>query len=223
MSGTTTPSSDGGNQLSDSKISQIITLGIIGIFLALLALSVQFSWPKIYVAMFAGAVGGVGHEFAQSGGKIAFYTVNKDGAYLGSLAGIPLGMIASFLVFEGNFSEQTPIILTQSIIAGLALKGVSEAIGGQAIPSLKEQIQILNSYWDDSKTAKITIINTGDIVANVVNIMIDSKPYDVANGYIEPQKSKNIEIPNVPQFDFKTTSIKAITASGKQSTYPSST
>jgi len=81
--------------------------------------------------MSAGALGGIFHEFAQSGGTIAFYTVKSDGVYLGSLSGIVIGALAGLILFAGMSSQSDQVLLVQSILAGVGFKGVSEALGGK--------------------------------------------------------------------------------------------
>ncbi len=126
---------------SIQKVSMVVTLGA-AIFLSLLAwASVHNHW-LLWLAASVGGLGGLVHEIAQSGGKIAFFEKNKDGMYLGSLAGIVLGAVAGILVIRGHLiatpsGTELPISMTQLayevFIAGLALKGVTEAAGGNPV------------------------------------------------------------------------------------------
>jgi hypothetical protein len=123
----------------------------------------------------AGAVGGLGglaHEFAQSGGKVRFFKKCEDGYYMGSVSGMFLGAIAGLLVVRGLFevsstegvgsagsalSDRGHVIQIwyEAFFAGLGLKGVTEALGGKAVPDsstaplthddVKETLQLLDS------------------------------------------------------------------------------
>jgi hypothetical protein len=124
------------------KISVIVTLAM-GIALALLAwASAHFQW-LLWLAASVGALGGLAHEIAQSGGRIMFFERHQDGIYLGSLAGMVLGGVAALLVIRGHLMAQGAVAVTsvntvqltyEIFIAGLALKGVTEAAGGKAVP-----------------------------------------------------------------------------------------
>lgn len=93
---------------------------------------------SLYLAAAVGALGGLAHEIAQSGGKILFFERRADGFYIGSLAGIVLGAVAGILSARLLFTDPHPTMsaaqLTyETFLAGLALKGVVEAAGGQAV------------------------------------------------------------------------------------------
>jgi hypothetical protein len=128
--------------LSRLEMASIIaTLGM-GIGLALLAwASAHYQW-LIWLAASVGALGGLVHEIAQSGGRIMFFQTHQDGMYLGSLAGMVLGAVAGLLVIRGHLisggtvaaSVNTVQITYEVFIAGLALKGVTEAAGGKPVP-----------------------------------------------------------------------------------------
>jgi hypothetical protein len=100
----------------------------------------------IWLAVAVGGLGGLSHEFAQSGGKILFFQRRVDGFYLGSVAGMILGAVAGLVAVRGLVvtpnavtpSGQTgPLsIIFEVFFAGLALKGVAEAAGGQAVPTV---------------------------------------------------------------------------------------
>lgn len=124
------------------KVSVIATL-LMGVLLAILAWASGHNNWLLWLAASVGGLGGLVHEIAQSGGKIMFFQRHKDGMYLGSLAGIVLGAVAGILVIRGHLIasasgatlEVSKIQLTYEIfIAGLALKGVTEAAGGNAVP-----------------------------------------------------------------------------------------
>jgi uncharacterized membrane protein YjjP (DUF1212 family) len=61
-------------------------------FVALSVLLLSYLYGQLIVsAVFAGALGGIAHELAQSGLTIAFPHAKDDGFYLGSLASFSLG------------------------------------------------------------------------------------------------------------------------------------
>ena len=106
--------------------------------MALLAwASTRYGWI-LWLAVSVGALGGLAHEIAQSGGKVAFFHRYEDGIYLGSVAGMILGAVAGLLVVRGVvLGNPHPPTMTQIaydvFTAGLALKGVTEAAGGNAV------------------------------------------------------------------------------------------
>lgn len=123
------------------KISVIITLGLVVVLGILAWLSAQHVW-WLWLAASVGALGGLVHEIAQSGGKILFFQKHDDGLYLGALAGMVLGAVAGILVIRGHLvfsttgaslSAGTIQISYEVFTAGLALKGVTEAAGGNAV------------------------------------------------------------------------------------------
>jgi hypothetical protein len=133
---------DGQTGLSRLEIASIIVTVGMGIALAILAwASAHYQW-LIWLAASVGALGGLVHEIAQSGGKIMFFQRNQDGMYLGSLAGMVLGAVAGLLVVRGHLiaggtggASVSNVQLTYEIfIAGLALKGVTEAAAGNQVP-----------------------------------------------------------------------------------------
>ena len=127
---------------SMETVSVIVTVGM-GIALAILAwASSHYQW-LMWLAASVGALGGLVHEIAQSGGKIMFFERHQDGMYLGSLAGMVLGAVAGLLVVRGHLisggagaaASVNNVQLTYEIfISGLALKGVTEAAGGRPVP-----------------------------------------------------------------------------------------
>jgi hypothetical protein len=67
----------------------------------------QSSGWIIWLSLAAGGLGGIIHEFAQSGGKLLLTKREADGIYLGSLMGILLGMLAGVLAVQGLVSAPT--------------------------------------------------------------------------------------------------------------------
>jgi hypothetical protein len=124
------------------KFSLVITVFLIAL-LGFLARESTHYHSILLLAASVGALGGLTHEIAQSGGKIMFFEREEDGMYLGSLAGAVLGAVAGILVVRGHLIESaTGSTLSVSwtqlsyevYTAGLALKGVVEAAGGNAVP-----------------------------------------------------------------------------------------
>lgn len=117
-------------------ITGALTLGAMTV--AVIAHQLE-SWAMMAAAL--GAVGGVVHEFAQSGGKVVKFEAHTDGLYLGSAAGLILGAVAGALAVQGTvvLAAETaglvvnPVALAYTaFLAGLALKGVTEAAAGAA-------------------------------------------------------------------------------------------
>ena len=85
------------------------------------------------VALATAAIGGFVHEIVQSGGSVAYPQARSDGLYLGSISGLLFGVVAGMLLLQGlppATTVDTPL-LSQTFFAGLGLKGVAEAAGGQ--------------------------------------------------------------------------------------------
>ena len=124
--------------------SVIVTVAV-AIGLAVLAsISAQRGWV-IWLAVAVGALGGLVHEIAQSGGKILFFERKLDGFYIGALAGAVLGAVAGLLAIRGAITNPTdPVNVTElfyeAFLAGMALKGVTEAAGGQALPAGSDSV-----------------------------------------------------------------------------------
>lgn len=121
---------------TEERLSLIVTFAV-GVGAAILAtLSVQNGWV-LWLAVSAGGLGGLVHEIAQSGGKILFFQKQQDGLYLGSLAGVVLGAVAGVLVVRGHLLGANDVGMVQLsyevFTAGLALKGVTEAAGGNPV------------------------------------------------------------------------------------------
>ena len=108
------------------------------------------------IAISMGALGGLVHEFAQSGGKILFIQKAEDGYYLGSIAGIVLGAVAGILYIRGEialldnpaYEVNVNAFAIDVFIAGLGLKGLTEAASGKAVTSSK------NNDGKDKKNKK---------------------------------------------------------------------
>ena len=101
---------------------------------ATLLVAVSLRTNVLVVAIATAAIGGFVHEIVQSGGSVAYPQAKPDGLYLGSVSGLIFGVIAGMLVVQGLPATATVDIplLSQTFFAGLGLKGVAEAAGGQA-------------------------------------------------------------------------------------------
>src|ERR1700730_3320588 len=149
------PSPSSPAQMSDADLYSIVVTLAIGLGLAVLASiathhvsqNASTTWV-IWLAVSVGGLGGLAHEFAQSGGKILFFERKEDGFYIGSTAGVVLGAVAGLLAVQGLLvhpaaqqslaagatKPQQPDaiqLIYTAFLAGLALKGVAEAAGGQ--------------------------------------------------------------------------------------------
>lgn len=141
---TAAPSAEG---LSKTDIYSIILTIAFGIALSILAsFSARHGWV-IWLAVSVGGLGGLVHELAQSGGKILFFERKLDGIYIGSLAGTVLGAAAGLLAVRGllinpppDFHQNVTQLIYETFIAGMALKGLTEAAGGQALPQGSESV-----------------------------------------------------------------------------------
>lgn len=199
------------------KIELAVTFGAVGLSIMGLLIVYFTTRDLLLLALLAGSVGGIGHEFAQSGGTIAFYKVREDGVYFGSLSGWVLGAISGLLFFSADSNQTPQIILVQSLLAGLALKGISEAIGGQVIPKVSESISIENVKLDvNTNQATVTVRNIGAVGVNITRIYVDSQPFDQQNISITPEIYRDISINNInPSLTAgKSYVIKVITTKG---------
>lgn len=126
-------------KMSRTDFWSIIITVLVGVGLAILAsVSAERNW-LIWLAVSVGGLGGLVHEIAQSGGKILFFERKLDGFYLGGLAGVVLGAAAGLLAIRGflvdpNVQVNEFELIYEAFLAGMALKGVTEAAGGQALP-----------------------------------------------------------------------------------------
>lgn len=120
-------------------------LGTIGLTVLAIIVTVFSIRNEEYflIAISMGAIGGLVHEFAQSGGKILFFKKADDGYYLGSVSGMVLGAVAGMLVVKGQLilldNPETYVnvyqLATDVFFAGLGLKGVAEAAAGNEVQS----------------------------------------------------------------------------------------
>lgn len=127
-------------QAKMESISIIATVALLVILAILAYYSARNAWI-LTLALSVGGIGGLVHELAQSRGKILFFRKEQDGLYLGSIAGIVLGGVAGVLTIRGFLADgsisdgNTVQVVYEVFLAGLALKGVVEAAGGNPVPS----------------------------------------------------------------------------------------
>lgn len=89
---------------SIEKFSLVITILLVAL-LGFLARESTHYHSILLLAASVGALGGLTHEIAQSGGKIMFFEKEEGGMYLGSLAGAVLGAVAGILMVRGHLIE----------------------------------------------------------------------------------------------------------------------
>ena len=102
-----------------------------------IAITAYLAWyayhkPSAFeTAIFVGALGGITHELFQSQGKFMMpqYDKAKGEYYLGGLFGLIEGGVAGMILAQGNTVNPISIqLLSEAFLAGLALKGVAEAV-----------------------------------------------------------------------------------------------
>jgi hypothetical protein len=120
----------------EDKLSILLAVGIAILFVV----AAMYSYRSQSLFILAGSMGGLGgllHEFVQSGGKFVIVQKKSDGIYLGTLAGALIGIIAGMLMTRGylNVTDGKTInyleVTYEAFTAGLALKGVVEAATGK--------------------------------------------------------------------------------------------
>jgi len=130
--------------VSRQEIWSVVATVAVGVVAIIVATTSMRNNSVLGLAVSVGALGGLVHEIAQSGGKILFFQRHDDGLYLGSVAGMVLGAVAGILIVRGHFTgEPTDVRSDASMVqlayevftAGLALKGVTEAAGGNPVRS----------------------------------------------------------------------------------------
>ena len=117
-----------GSQLGN----QILSIVAVAFFIAV-GLVTAYLWPHaFFVAISAGALGGLAHEIVQSGGKYILPTTDATGNFcLGGLIGIITGGIAGLLTYQGLLGTVSVTVSAKlavaALIAGLAVKGIADA------------------------------------------------------------------------------------------------
>jgi hypothetical protein len=130
--------------MSKHEIWSVVATAAMGLIAAIGAYMSMDAKNILGLAVSVGALGGLVHEIVQTGGKIMFVQKRDDGVYLGSIAGMALGTVAGVLVVRSELPAMTGLVTTDQtmvrlayeiFLAGLALKGVSEAAGGNTVSS----------------------------------------------------------------------------------------
>ena len=157
-------------QLSRTELWSIIFTVGIGVVLVIIAYvsAGRYSSGRGWVIGLAAAVGGLGglvHEIAQSGGKIFFFERKLDGFYIGSIAGTILGAVAGLLAVQGLIADPADAptstrLIYEALLAGIALKGVTEAAGGQALPAGSESVTPGQAMAAEASVAEIAAGNS---------------------------------------------------------------
>lgn len=153
--------------LTKTDVWSIIATVAIGVALAFVAYFSARQQAWIAIALSVGALGGLVHEIAQSGGKILFFERKLDGMYLGSLAGAVLGAVAGLLAVRGLIIDPAAApsatqLVYEALIAGIALKGITEAAGGQALPPGSQSVTPGQAMAAEATVAAIASGGTGD-------------------------------------------------------------
>lgn len=93
-------------------------------------------------AIFAGALGGIIHEIAQSNGRFIMPhedPIAKD-VYLGGLFGLISGGVAGLILSQGLVEGAVSTrLVSEAFLAGLGLKGFAEAVATKRPPPEKER------------------------------------------------------------------------------------
>ena len=123
--------------MSQKPKKRVVTLSQIGTFAAIVIAVVVAAYGVtssnvLLTAISVGAVGGLVHEVAQSNGKVIVPKPDEGSGdiYLGGLFGLIAGGVAGLLVAQGlpGSAAVTNSWLSEFFLAGLGLKGFSEAV-----------------------------------------------------------------------------------------------
>lgn len=126
--------------LSDTSSwqNQVISIGILIVVFGFSLYNFYDLKHAFFLAIFAGALGGLIHEFAQSYGKFLLPTTDEKGNQcLGILIGALAGGIAGLFVYQELFPHAAvgPTLALTTLISGLAAKGLADA---PTIPATKK-------------------------------------------------------------------------------------
>jgi hypothetical protein len=111
----------------DGQIVSVLSIAIT----AYLAWYAYHKPSSFETAVFVGALGGITHELFQSQGKFMMpqYDKAKGEYYLGGLFGLIEGGVAGLILAQGKPGSLSLFqLLSEAFLAGLALKGVAEAV-----------------------------------------------------------------------------------------------
>ncbi len=119
----------GGEKASHTQIASIAS-----VFLVLaLAWAGYAAGSAMFTAVFAGAIGGLVHEIAQSNGQFMLpYDDGKGNYYLGGLFGLVAGGVAGLLLTQGlGAAAVSEALVSEAFLAGLGLKGFADAVAAK--------------------------------------------------------------------------------------------
>jgi hypothetical protein len=129
------------------RISIFLTAGLAA--LAALVAWWSYGTSPFLLALSLGSLGGLIHEFAQSGGKILFFERKLDGMYIGSIAGMVLGSVSAVAVARGMLAPagtepftvvQYQNLAFESFFAAIGMKGIVEAATGSPLPPGQQEV-----------------------------------------------------------------------------------
>jgi hypothetical protein len=115
-----------GGHLGPQVLSLVLVIALFS-----LGLLSYLSTHALVTSISAGALGGLGHEIVQSGGKYVLPNTDQTGDFcLGGLMGIISGGTAGLLTYQGLLTKgpitvSTPLVVT-ALIAGLAVKALAD-------------------------------------------------------------------------------------------------
>ena len=139
------------SNLTDNSRSWMWTVGLTVALGVLAVFSFRAIWPNtsgpaiIWLGLAAGGIGGLVHEFGQSGGQLLFFKRNEDGIFLGALAGMFMGMVVGVLAVQGLFAQPAaPVQQTQQQAAVGALQAGPPA--QQQVPVPKQPLAVEAFY-----------------------------------------------------------------------------
>ena len=123
-------------KLSPAQIASVITFVLI-VGLSVLSYEAKYALPMVVLA---GAIGGLLHEIVQSQGKYILPNTDATGNFcLGGLIGIITGVVAGFILYQGlnatSAATVSGMLFAEAFLAGLAAKGVADAINPPTQPA----------------------------------------------------------------------------------------
>lgn len=158
----------------------------------------------------------------------------EDGLYLGSVSGLILGMVAGLLVYAGTvspgiFTETSPttlssataiqfvpsvprefdVLLFQSMLAGLALKGVSEAATSPV--KITDKLKIISVEFFSQGKIRVVLKNNSSYTVQLQHITITdteknfTQSMDISKQSVKAKQTLSLDVPCVWQ---KNTSYK---------------
>jgi hypothetical protein len=128
-------------------VNQIVSLIAIVAVVVAAGLSAVTNHASITVVL-VGAIGGLVHEIAQSSGKYVLPNLRIDSnnctqdVCLGGLYGLISGGVAGLLLLRGmGQTIVSPQVLSEAFLAGVAVKGITDAAAGNAITKKRSKTE----------------------------------------------------------------------------------